>query len=75
MRAGAQITPSAKSGTNAAPMMTQLPNSATIPSRASSAVAISITAPPSSEDENGTIFDVEVPLFPLDSPYVKKVLH
>ena len=27
------------------------------------------------QDENGTIFDVEVPLFPLDSPYVKKVLH
>jgi ApaG protein len=25
--------------------------------------------------EDGTIFDVEVPLFPLDSPYVKKVLH
>ena len=27
------------------------------------------------QDENGAIFDVEVPLFPLDSPYVKKVLH
>jgi ApaG protein len=27
------------------------------------------------QGENGTIFDVEVPLFPLDSPYVKKVLH
>ena len=27
------------------------------------------------QDENGTVFDVEVPLFPLDSPYVKKVLH
>ena len=25
--------------------------------------------------EDGTIFDVEVPLFPLDSPHVKKVLH
>ncbi|MBN9443783.1 MAG: Co2+/Mg2+ efflux protein ApaG [Bosea sp.] len=25
--------------------------------------------------ENGEVFDVEVPLFPLDSPYVKKVLH
>ncbi|MEZ2410075.1 ApaG protein [Bosea sp. OAE752] len=25
--------------------------------------------------ENGEIFDVEVPLFPLDSPHVKKVLH
>jgi ApaG protein len=27
------------------------------------------------QGENGDIFDVEVPLFPLDSPYVKKVLH
>ena len=27
------------------------------------------------QDEGGAIFDVEVPLFPLDSPYVKKVLH
>ena len=27
------------------------------------------------QGENGAIFDVEVPLFPLDSPYVKKVLH
>lgn len=25
--------------------------------------------------EDGVIFDIEVPLFPLDSPYVKKVLH
>lgn len=25
--------------------------------------------------EDGTMFDVEVPLFALDSPYVKKVLH
>jgi ApaG protein len=25
--------------------------------------------------EDGVVFDVEVPLFPLDSPYVKKVLH
>ncbi|MFN3671163.1 MAG: Co2+/Mg2+ efflux protein ApaG [Bosea sp. (in: a-proteobacteria)] len=25
--------------------------------------------------EDGVIFDVAVPLFPLDSPYVKKVLH
>lgn len=25
--------------------------------------------------EGGDMFDVEVPLFPLDSPYVKKVLH
>lgn len=25
--------------------------------------------------EDGVIFNVEVPLFPLDSPYVKKVLH
>jgi ApaG protein len=25
--------------------------------------------------EDGARFDVEVPLFPLDSPYVKKVLH
>jgi len=25
--------------------------------------------------EGGEIFDVAVPLFPLDSPYVKKVLH
>jgi len=25
--------------------------------------------------EDGALFDVEVPLFPLDSPYVKKVLH
>lgn len=27
------------------------------------------------QDESGAVFDVEVPLFPLDSPYVKKVLH
>ncbi|MCU4181245.1 Co2+/Mg2+ efflux protein ApaG [Bosea sp. BH3] len=27
------------------------------------------------QDEKGAIFDVAVPLFPLDSPYVKKVLH
>jgi ApaG protein len=27
------------------------------------------------QGEDGVIFDVEVPLFPLDSPYVKKVLH
>lgn len=26
-------------------------------------------------DEAGEIVDVDVPLFPLDSPYVKKVLH
>ena len=25
--------------------------------------------------EDGVVFDVEVPLCPLDSPYVKKVLH
>ena len=25
--------------------------------------------------DDGTTFEVEVPLFPLDSPYVKKVLH
>ena len=25
--------------------------------------------------EDGTVFDVAVPLFPLDSPYVRKVLH
>lgn len=25
--------------------------------------------------EDGALFHVEVPLFPLDSPYVKKVLH
>lgn len=25
--------------------------------------------------EDGAVFEVEVPLFPLDSPYVKKVLH
>ena len=25
--------------------------------------------------EDGAAFEVEVPLFPLDSPYVKKVLH
>ncbi|CAM5773951.1 Co2+/Mg2+ efflux protein ApaG [Bosea minatitlanensis] len=25
--------------------------------------------------EDGAMFDVAVPLFPLDSPYVKKVLH
>ena len=27
------------------------------------------------QDERGVRFDVTVPLFPLDSPYVKKVLH
>lgn len=27
------------------------------------------------QDESGSVFEVEVPLFPLDSPYVKKVLH
>ncbi|TAJ30330.1 Co2+/Mg2+ efflux protein ApaG [Bosea sp. (in: a-proteobacteria)] len=27
------------------------------------------------QDERGATFDVAVPLFPLDSPYVKKVLH